>query len=142
MDENTIINLCGEFPEDFTSVDINSDPNFIFENDPEYELVRLFDYLILSSKSEGFPNVLIEAMASGVPCISTDVGDSSEIIGQTGWICLSQDYYSMASCILKAINESKKEHKLRSRECIKRVKNNYEIRNIVKNYSNIYHQVI
>tara|TARA_B100000674_G_scaffold492401_1_gene512366 strand:+ start:812 stop:1153 length:342 start_codon:yes stop_codon:yes gene_type:complete len=43
MDENTIINFCGEFPEDFTSIDINSDPNFIFENDPEYELVRLFD---------------------------------------------------------------------------------------------------
>ena len=43
MDENTIINFCGEFPEDFAYIDINSDPNFIFENDPEYELVRLFD---------------------------------------------------------------------------------------------------
>ena len=106
------------------------------------ELVRLFDYLILSSKSEGFPNVLIEAMASGVPCISTDVGDSAEIIGKTGWICPPQDYYSMASCLCEAIKENKKDYHVRSIECIKRVKNNYEIRNSVKNYLDIYHEYI
>ena len=43
MNENVIINLCGEFPKDFVNLDINSDPNFVFKNDPNYNLVKLFD---------------------------------------------------------------------------------------------------
>lgn len=44
MTESTIEELCGSYPEDFLSFDISSNPNFIFDNDPTYESVTLYDF--------------------------------------------------------------------------------------------------
>jgi glycosyltransferase involved in cell wall biosynthesis len=49
---------------------------------------RAADLFVLPSTSEGMPNVVLEAMASGLPCVATDVSGSSELVidGETGFL--------------------------------------------------------
>ena len=42
--ENKVVEIiCGEYPDNFKKVEIKSDENFVFENDPSYITVQLFD---------------------------------------------------------------------------------------------------
>lgn len=60
-----------------------------------------FDCLVNSSAfGEGFSNVIGEAMACGVPCIASDVGDSAWIIGDKAQVFPVGDHTALAQCML------------------------------------------
>ncbi len=58
-----------------------------------------FDFFCLSSSSEAFPNVLGEAMATGLSCIATNVGDCARLIEGNGRIVAVGDVRNMAEAM-------------------------------------------
>ena len=98
--------------------------------------MRALDIHILSSKTEGFPNVVAEAMILGIPCIVTDVGDSALIVGKTGWVVQPKNSVKLANTIKKALSAiGKKGWKRRCEQAKLRIKNNFEISKMVKLYN-------
>lgn len=64
-------------------------------------LLQQGSLLVLSSLQEGFPNVVLEAMAAGLPVVATDVGGLPEIVqqGETGWLVPPKDIKALADAI-------------------------------------------
>lgn len=99
------------------------------------------DLFLLSSYAEAFPNVLNEAMACGTPCVSTDVGDASLIVGDTGWIVPPKDPKSMANAIMQAIEEkhtNTESWQARKVACRDRIVDNYSIDKMISSYKNVW----
>ncbi len=67
-------------------------------------ILNAIDVYVLSSRAEGFPNVVAEAMATGRPCVVTDVGDAARIVGDCGWVVPARDSVSLSGGIDAAVS--------------------------------------
>jgi teichuronic acid biosynthesis glycosyltransferase TuaC len=98
-------------------------------------LLNASDLLIMTSLSEGSPQLIKEAMACNCPVVSTDVGDVKEIIdGVEGCFISSNNPVEIAEKITKALTYNRT---LSGREKIKYLDNNIISKKIIKIYSEV-----
>lgn len=78
------------------------------------EVLAASDIFVLPSRSEGFSYALIEGLASGLPCVSTAVGGSSELIrpGVNGFLIERENYGKMAKALLMFVKDCNLRQKL------------------------------
>lgn len=101
-------------------------------------ITAALDLASLVSWSEAFPNVLIESMACGVPCVSTDAGDAALILGEDGWIVPVGDMVGLSarwSAFLRLRDDERRIYAERAR-C--RVMEKFEIGVVVRRYEAVY----
>lgn len=67
-------------------------------------MLNALDIASLCSDAEGFPNAVGEAMACGVPCVATDVGDTAQLISDTGIIVPPRDPLALANAWRKLLD--------------------------------------
>jgi glycosyltransferase involved in cell wall biosynthesis len=101
-------------------------------------IMNAIDVHVLASSSEGFPNVLGEAMACGTPCVATDVGDSREIVGDTGWLVPPRDPAALARAMLEAIGETAEQRVVRAARCRQRIAEHFEIGAVSNRYEALW----
>jgi glycosyltransferase involved in cell wall biosynthesis len=74
------------------------------------ELLSISDICVLSSKSEGFSNSILEYMSAAKPVVATNVGGASEAIveGETGFLVASDDDRAMADRLIELLRNPEK----------------------------------
>ncbi|MFL6244839.1 MAG: glycosyltransferase family 4 protein [Thermoanaerobaculia bacterium] len=105
------------------------------------QITAALDIACLSSASEGFPNVVGEAMACAVPCVVTDVGDAAEIVGNTGVVVPPHDPEALAAGCLRLIEigaDARRELGSRART---RIEEHYSLDVMVNRYDALYERV-
>lgn len=91
------------------------------------------DVLVSSSVfGEGFSNVLGEAMACGVPCVVTDVGDSARVVGQVGRVVPAGDVLGLASEIQRMLELGPDRRQILGNACRARVVAEFGLDKLIK----------
>lgn len=105
-------------------------------------LTAALDISSSSSYGEAFPLVIGEAMACGVPCAVTDVGDSALIVGDTGRVVPPRDPEALAAAWRELI-EMGTEGRRRLGEAARcRVEKHFSLPSVVARYENLYMEII
>ena len=106
------------------------------------EFFSSLDLFCLNSHSEGFPNVVGEAMAQGLPCVVTDVGDAAYLVGDSGQVVLPRNTPSLAKAIEKMILMPAAQRLELGQKARKRIEENFSIERMVEAHMDLYEKLL
>ena len=121
---------------------IGSVVHLLGKRDDIPHLNAALDLATISSAGEGFPNVVGEAMACGVPCVVTDVGDAAYLVGETGFSVPPKDPEALANAWEQMLLLSAEERQQRGEKARERILQNFAIEKVVLQYGKVYEEML
>lgn len=102
------------------------------------------DGLILCSRWEGLPNVVLEALAHARPVVATDVGDTATLVGDgaRGWLVPPDDARSLAGALVEFVRTKPAELAAMGRLGAEFVSQNYSTSRLVEGTLDVYREVL
>jgi len=104
-------------------------------------IVAALDIACSSSYGEGFSNAIGEAMACGVPCVVTDVGDSARIVGETGKVVPPKTPDALANAMIELLALPFEERQALGKAARERIRKHYSLKKIVRDYEKVYSRI-
>ena len=122
--------------------DLNFPTHILTAEGPSMDVRKVFsqlDLLVLPSRwGEGFPNVLAEAMLCGVPCITSNSGDSEKIVGSAGWVFHRSKAQMLELLLLQAMAEGPEGRAERGRAGRRHVSDLFTVDKMVAKYRKVF----
>lgn len=140
-DKNFI--MVGYLSNEIKSIDTPKNVKFIGEvsHDEVLKYMKECDLFLFPTHTEGFPNVVLEAMACGMPILTTNVGAIPDMIERKGGIIVEpKDINSIKTSINKL--EERKVRLEMSQWNVKKVNSNYTINQVMDKIFEVYEKII
>jgi glycosyltransferase involved in cell wall biosynthesis len=101
-------------------------------------LIAASDVLCLPSRTEAFSRVLGEALACGVPCVASDVGDSRAVVGDCGRIVAPGDMQALAQALVEVLGLPESERTALRERARARAVEEFDIAQVAREYETFY----
>jgi glycosyltransferase involved in cell wall biosynthesis len=98
-------------------------------------------FCLSSSHGESFPQVVGEAMACGIPCVVTDVGDAAAIVGSTGLVVPPGDATRLSAALENLLSRPRQARIEMGEAARERIRTNYSLERVVGRYAELYTEV-
>lgn len=105
-------------------------------------LMAVLDIASSSSNSEAFPLVIGEAMACGVPCVVTNVGDSALIVGDTGRVVLPRNPEALSAAWRELLEMGPQGREHLGQAARWRVEMNFSLPIVASRYESLYKEIL
>jgi glycosyltransferase involved in cell wall biosynthesis len=125
------------------SLGLNENVRFVGPSEDVFSLLKMSDVFCLPSRSEGFSNALLEAMACSLPCVATRVGGNSEALkdGQSGFLIESENPRLLADRILTLLRQPERAKEM-GREGRRVVEAKFTIQVMMSRLVESYHTIL
>jgi len=101
-----------------------------------------FDIAVSSSLGEGFPNAVAEGMATGIPTVATDVGDTRVLLGDSRYLVPPAQPERLATAIMPLLRLSASDRHALGDSLRRRVEQRFDIAAAIDAYVALYRQII